>query len=239
MDEGLWQRAVVEPLQQLWWQIVGYLSHLSTAIVLLLLGLVAAWLAKQVVYRSLRAVRFDRGAERMGLAAVIERVGLYRGSSYAVAQCVQAFVLLLTALLVLNALGPTGSDLVLRFFNYLPDLLVAGVILVVGGLAAAFFGRGTLIAAVNARLESARLLAGGVRLFIWLLALIVAFEHLGIGQTTLAIAFGVLFGGIVTALAIAFGLAGKDLARQALESLVRRGTREEEEEEEEEGVRHL
>lgn len=230
-----WQRALVEPLQQLWEQMMNYLPQLSTALVVLVLAAVGGWVVKQVVYRGLRLVRFDQLASRLGVAAVVERVGLYRGTSYVVGQLAGAFVLLLGLLLALNALGPAGSDLVLRFFVYLPHLLTAGLILVVGGLAAAFFGRGTLIAAVNARLASARLLAGAVRLFIWLLAIVVALEHLGIGRTTLAIAFGVVFGGLVAGVAIAFGIAGKDLAREALESLMRRGSQAEEDE----GVRHL
>jgi hypothetical protein len=234
--DGLLQRAVVEPLLRLWAQTLNYLPNLFEALVVLVFGSLAALLAKQIVWRGLRALQFDRLADRLGFAPALDRVGLYRGSSYAAGQLAQGFLLLLTLLLVLNALGPTGSDLVMRFFLYLPNLLIAAVILVVGGMAAAFFGRGALIAAVNARLESARLLAGAVRAFIWMLAIIVALEHIGIGRTTVLITFGVLFGGLITALAIAFGLAGREMARDALEGLLRRRTRAEEEEE---GVHHL
>jgi hypothetical protein len=233
--DGLWQRAVVAPLMRLWEQTLNYLPNVLEALVVLAVGGLAALVVKQLVWRGLRAAQFDRLAERMGFAAALDPVGLYRGSSYAVAQLAQGFLLLLTLLLVLNALGPTGSDLVMRFFLYLPNLLIAAVILVVGGMAAGFFGRGALIAAVNARLESARLLAGAVRAFIWMLAIIVALEHIGIGRTTVLITFGVLFGGLITAVAVAFGLAGKELAREALEGLLKRRAREEEEQ----GVRHL
>jgi hypothetical protein len=233
--DGLWQRLVVDPLVRLWEQTLNYLPNVLEALVVLAVGGLAALVVKQIVWRGLRAAQFDRLAERMGFAAALDPVGLYRGSSYAVAQLAQGFLLLLTLLLVLNALGPTGSDLVMRFFLYLPNLLIAAVILVVGGMAAGFFGRGALIAAVNARLESARLLAGAVRAFIWMLAIIVALEHIGIGRTTVLITFGVLFGGLITAVAVAFGLAGKELAREALEGLLKRRAREEEEQ----GVRHL
>ncbi len=230
-----WQRAVVEPLSQLWQQGMNFLPQLLAALVVLLLAAAAGWVVKQVVYRGLRLLRFERLAEPLGLGVVVERVGLYRGTSYVAGQLAGGLVLLLGLLLALNALGPPGSDLVLRFFLYLPHLLTAALILVVGGLAAGFFARSALIAAVNAQLTSARLLAGAVRVFIWLLAIIITCEHLGIGGLTLAITFGVIFGGLVIGLAIAFGLAGKDLARQALESLLHRGPREDEHE----GVRHL
>jgi len=230
-----WQRAVLEPLQQLWEQVVNYLPQVSAAVTVLVAAAVAGWVVKQVVYRGLRLVRFDRLADRLGFSAVTEQVGFSRGSSYVVGQCAGGLVLVVGLLLALNALGPAGSDLVLRFFVFLPHLLTAALILVVGGIAAGFFARGALIAAVNAQLAGARLLAGGVRLFIWLLAVIVAMEHIEIGGATLAITFGVIFGGIVAGLAIAFGIAGQDLAREALNSLLKRGAREEEET----GVRHL
>src|SRR3990167_773246 len=164
-----WQRAVVETLNQLRQQVMDYLPQLSAAVVVLLVAAVAGWVVKQVVYHGLRLARFDRLAERLGLAAVVERVGVSRGTSYVVGQCAGGLVLLFGVFLALNTLGPAGSDLVLRFFVYLPHLLTAALILVVGGLAASFFARGVLIAAVNAQLASARLLAAAVRVFIWLL----------------------------------------------------------------------
>ena len=231
----LWQRAVAAPMARLWEQTLNYLPNLFEALMVLVVGALVALLAKQIVWRGLRLLHFDRLADRMGMAPMLDRVGFYRGSSYAAGQLAEGFVLLVTLLLVLNAMGPAGSELVMRFFLTLPSLLIAILILVVGGVAAAFFSRGTLIAAVNARLESARLLAGAVRAFIWMLAIIAALEHVGIGRTTVLITFGVLFGGLVTAVAVAFGLAGKDLAREALASLLKRRQREEEEE----GVHHL
>lgn len=233
--EGFWERTVVDPIRQLWEQMMNYLPQVLTALVLLVVGAVLGWVVKQVVYRGLRLLRFDYLANQLGLAAVIERVGLHRGSSYVVGQFAGLLVMLMAVILALNALGPAGSNLVQQFFVFLPHLLIAVLILVIGGVLAAFFGRGTLIAAVNARLASARLLAGAVRVFIWLLAIIVALEHLGIGSTTLAVTFGVIFGGVVTGVAIAFGIAGKDLARRLLDSLVKRS----EPEEEDTGLRHL
>ncbi|MFQ5696468.1 MAG: hypothetical protein ACE5HB_10805 [Terriglobia bacterium] len=233
--EGLWQKVIVEPLEQLWEQVLSYFPNLLAALVVLVVGLAVAWLARQVVYRTLRALHFDRGAERVGIAAIVEQLGFYRGSSHVAGQLAQGFVLLLTLFFALNVLGPTGTGLLQQFFLYLPRVLTAVLILVIGGMAAGFFARATLLAAVNARLPGARLLAGGVRLLIWILVTMVVLEHLGIGRTTVAVAFGVLFGGLVVALAIAFGLAGKELAKQVLESITKRGEREEEDT----GIRHL
>ena len=223
----LWQKAIVEPLGRLQQQILDYLPNLFLAVFVLVVGLVAAWLVKEIVYRLLRAVRFDRLCEQMGLATVIERVGLYRSSSLFAARLMQGFILLLTLVLVLEALAPELSEqLLTRFMLYLPQIGVAAIVVVGGALVGKFLGRTVLIAAVNAGIPGARPLAGIVQLFVWILSWVVALEQLGIGRTTLVVTFGILFGGIVAALAIAFGMAAKDWARGILDSAARR--REEE-----------
>lgn len=234
MDEIL-QKGIVEPLRQLQQQVVNYLPNLFAVLFIVVVGVVVAWLAKEIVYRVLSLVRFDRLCERLGVATVIEPLGP-RSSSYFAGRLVQGFLLLVTFVLALNALMPeVSADLTVRFLLYLPRILAAAIILLVGALVGRFLGRGTLIAAVNAGIAGARLLAGAVRFFILILSAVIALEMLGIGRATLVMTFGILFGGIVTALAIAFGIAGKDLAREVLDSVLKREPRAGETE----GVRHV
>ncbi len=234
MNEIL-QKGVVEPLRQLQQQVVNYLPNLFAVLFIVVVGVVAAWLAKEIVYRVLFLARFDRLCERLGVATVIEPLGP-RSSSHFAGRLVQGFLLLVTFVLALNALMPeVSSDLIVRFLLYLPRILAAAIILLVGALVGRFLGRGTLIAAVNAGVAGARLLASVVRFFILILSVVIALEMLGIGRATLVMTFGILFGGVVTALAIAFGIAGKDLAREVLDSVLKREPRTGETE----GVRHV
>jgi hypothetical protein len=78
-----------------------------------------------------------------------------------------------------------------------------------------------LIAAVNAEWRAARLVAYCVQGLILLFAVSISLEQLGLGRTTIVAAFSILFGGIVLALAIAFGLGGRDLAKEFLEQRVK------------------
>jgi len=96
------------------------------------------------------------------------------------------------------------------------------MLLILGTLVAGFLRRSVLIAAVNAGLPSARLLAGGVHTALMVLFVAMALEHLGVGRQIILVSFTILFGGVVLALALAFGLAGRELARPFLQSLVRR-----------------
>jgi hypothetical protein len=105
------------------------------------------------------------------------------------------------------------------------------VILFFGMLAAGFFSRATLLAAVNANSRSPRLLSLSVRLILIIFTVSMVFEELGIAEETIMLAFGIAFGAIMLGLAIAFGLGGQDLAREFLERRLTRERREEKENE--------
>src|SRR5260370_15206375 len=92
----------------------------------------------------------------------------------------------------------------------------AALILLVGWLVANCLGEGVLIAAVNARLPEARLLARAIRWGVLLFASATAITHLGIGKEMVLVAFGITFGGLIFALALAFGLRGPGAARPRL-----------------------
>src|SRR2546427_12878834 len=96
----------------------------------------------------------------------------------------------------------------------LPRALSALLILVVGWLAANFLGQAVLIAAVNAGLPEARLLARAARWLVLLFAFATALTEIGIGRDMVLVAFGILFGGLALALALAFGLGRRHLPRR-------------------------
>jgi hypothetical protein len=103
----------------------------------------------------------------------------------------------------------------------------------VGTVVARFLARGVLIGAVNMQMEHAQLISVGVKWLILVLAAAMALEHLGIGGTIVQLAFAILFGGIVLALALAVGLGSKDVVRRSWER------REQETRETEQPFHHL
>ena len=233
---NFWEQTILEPLKELGREAVAGLSNLVGLVILVLLGLAVGWLAKEVVYRVLHLLRFDRLCDRMGVSVEIERLGIARPCSYVAGQVVQGIIILTALLAGLNAMrSPWTQNLVERFFVYIPHLLAALIILIVGALLSRFLGRSALIAAVNARMPSARLLAALARVFVMTLAVVAALDEVGIGRTTIIVTFAILFGGLVTAGAIAFGLGARDLARDLLHSHFRPGPKPEAED----TLRHL
>jgi signal transduction histidine kinase len=135
-------------------------------------------------------------------------------------------------LLGVSVLGIAGlEEYISRFFFFLPRLFVAAVIFFFGLVAASFFSRAALLAAVNANFRSSRMLSLAIRFIIIVFSLSMTFEVLGVAEQTMLIAFATVFGAAMLGLAIAFGLGGQDLARKFLEKKLAHQNKEEREDE--------
>jgi hypothetical protein len=213
----------------------AFAPSLLAMLVLLVAGAVVAGVVRVALGFLLPLLGVDRFAERSGIGDVARRAGLARRPSRAIALAVAWMVLAVFFLLAVAALNiQVAVGLVSQAFAWLPHLLVAVALLLAGGLVAGFARRSVLIAAVNAGLPSARLLSSGAHAALIVLFAAMALEQVGLGQRVVLTAFAISFGGVVLALALAFGLAGKEIARESLERLLRRrGT------EDEDGLRHL
>jgi hypothetical protein len=197
--------------------------NLLAMLVILAVGVLAAVAIRIAVRLVLPRVGFDRFAARAGLTVVLQKGGITSPPSSVMAVALAWAVLGVFVLLAIGALNlEIAMDLVSKSFSYLPQLLIGAAILILGSLVSAFLRRSVLIAAVNAGLPSARLLAGGVHTALMILFVAMALEHLGVGRHIILASFTILFGGVVFALSLAFGLAGRDLAHEFLERVARR-----------------
>lgn len=228
--QGLLDKAFVEPFRRLSEQLADVLPALMTLLVILVVGGALAYLVRLLVRGLLRAVKFDRFVERAGMAGTIERARVFRSPSDFGARLAQGLVWVFIILFALSAVNTEmTSNLVQRFVNYIPDLLAAVLVLVLGSLVSKFLARSVLLAAVNAQWPAARLISGGIRVLVMILAVVIALEQLRIGQNALLLTFGILFAGIILAAAIAFGYGARDLAREWLHNKVKPAEREDEE----------
>jgi hypothetical protein len=127
-------------------------------------------------------------------------------------------VLVLGLFLGLSVLDtPAASAVSMRLLEYAPRLLVSFAMFAVAVGIARVVERNVLIGAVNMGMQSARLLALGARWLVVLLGVAIALDHAGVGASVVPLAFGILFGGIVFALALAVGLGAKDLVARSLQ----------------------
>jgi hypothetical protein len=198
-------------------KVAGFLPGLLGMLVILLGALVLATVARMVVTRVLRGLQFDRRAELLGLATVADWSAM-GGPSVLLGRVVMWTILLAGLLAGFSALDAALPEAFARtVFAYVPNLVAAFVILVLGTILARFLARSVLISAVNLQVRSARLFSAGVKWLVLVVAWAMALEHLGIGRGILMLAFGIVFGGVVLALALAVGLGSKDAVSRSLE----------------------
>ena len=224
-------QAIIEAFEDTMKRIALFLPNILAMASLLAVGLLAAWAAKVILNRLLKAVRFDALCERWGLSAAISRTGVKRNCSELTGRLVFWVIFLLFAFMAVDALNlQATANLMSVFLGFLPHLLAAMLLLVVGWLLSNFFGEAALIGLVNAQVQEARLIANLIRWGILIFTFAMVLNQLGIAKEIVVAAFSITFGGIVLALAIALGLGGRNIAKDALEQRLRQKKEGEDEE---------
>ena len=202
--------------------VAEFLPSLLALVLVLALALLVAWIVRGMVRRSLRGFDFDRRTGQWGFSALAEWSPA-KSPTLLMASIAFWTVILVGALIGVSALDANLTNLLaMRLFAYLPNVVAALLIVVVGTVLARFLARGVLISAVNMQIQSARLLSLGVKWLVMVLAGAMALEHLGIGGEIVRLSFGILFGGIVLALALAVGLGSKDMVSRSWERQIDR-----------------
>ena len=197
--------------------IVLYLPRVLATLSIVLAGWIFAAVLRVITRWILRWLRFDTLSERIGLAALLRTADLPPASVLA-GSVVFWLVWIGFLLSGVDVLGLTAlQGLVAGFVLFIPRLLVALAILVAGFVIGNFAWRATLLAAVNARVPSPRLLSNAVRFLILILTVAMALEQIAVARTVVLTAFGIAFGAVMLGIAISFGIGGGGIARRFLE----------------------
>jgi hypothetical protein len=200
-------------LHTFWGQIALFLPKLLAALLLLLLGFLLARLLRAGVRRGLEAMGFGRMAEKSGLEAMVRQGGVDLSLAGIIAGTVYWLVLLVVAVSAANSLGlESVAGLANKVILYLPNVVVAILVLVFGTLFARVVNRLVFAWLNGAKFPGALGVSTGMEYAVQIFALFLALEQLDIGTTLLTVAFAIVFGGLVFALALAFGLGGRDWA---------------------------
>lgn len=208
-----------------------FLPRLIVMLILAAVGWVIAYVVRALLRSILKLVKFDKLSENAGAAQLLNKAAL-PSATEVLSRFVFWVAWLGFILLGISVLGILGlQDEIARFFIFLPRLFVALFIMFFGLLAASFFSRAALLAAVNANMPSARVLSIAIRSVIIIFVLSIVFEELGIAEQTMVVAFGIAFGALMLGLAIAFGMGGRRLAQRFLEKRIVRPKKEENEDE--------
>jgi len=221
--------ALRESMHRVLVKLVSFLPGLLALIVAVVVMTALGALLAAALRRILTAVRFDERFARTQTANVADwtpdhspTVLIARTAFWACV--VLGFVIGISAI---DASYSGNSQISLLLIPYLAHSVGAVLILLAGTVIARFLSRSVLIGAVNLQMQYARFLSLGVKWLVLVLTAAMVLDHLEIGGTIVALAFGILFGGIVLTLSLAIGLGSRDLVSRSLEKNVERPAREE------------
>jgi hypothetical protein len=186
--------------------------------VVLIIGWIISSLLARGVQALLHALRFNDLARRSGLADFVHKMGVKDDSSAVLAGIVKWFVRLITLVVAFDTLGlPAVSNVLQQLLLWLPNLVVALVVLVIGGLAAKALSQLVRGASAEAGFTNPDMLATVTRVAVWGFAIVVAVNQLGIATTLINTLLVGIVGALALAFGLAFGLGGRDRAAQILD----------------------
>jgi len=208
---------ILDSLQSSWFQIAAYLPRVLTAIVLLILGWLIARTVQRVVVRLLRLARLEAAAEQTGVDDFLVRGGVRFTVVTLIGEIFYWGLLLIFAVAVFNLIGLTMSpESVARLTSYVPNVMAALVVLIFGSLGARLI-RGLVVAYLgNVGVKGSDRIGFLVQAALVGFVVLLALEQLRIDVKLLASAFQLAFGGFCLALALAFGLGGRNWAESIL-----------------------
>lgn len=193
----------------------AFLPALLGAIVILVMGWIVATLLAKLIERGLAAVGFERAVEQSGVGDFIRKSGTRLTTSGLVALLIKYFIFLIFLQAAANVLGiPQLTEVLNRIVLYIPNLIVALAIVVIGALLAKVLA-GLVRGSVSELGVGNPGLLGTLTQYVVIgFAVIAALDQLAIAPTLVSTLLIGLIGAVALALGLAFGLGGRDVARE-------------------------
>ena len=219
-----WGEAFIVSIGAALTTLLAAVPRLIGFLLILLIGWFIAGLLRTAAAALLRTVKFNELAERAGISSFVKQMGVNTDASGLLADIVKWFIRLIALVVAFDALGlPAVSQLLQQLLLFLPNVVVAIVILVIAGLAAGALGNLVRGATSQAGFNNPDLLANVARVIVWGFGIIIAVNQLGIAATlvnTILIGF---VGAVALALGLSFGLGGREVASKIVDDFYQQG----------------
>lgn len=216
-----WSDVLTLSFQNLWVGVINFVPNLVVALIILVVGWLIGALLGRAVWQVMKSLKVDDALRHAGLEGFLRRGGMDLDSGAFLGALVKWFVVIVFLVAAFDVLGLAQVNLFLQevVLGYLPRVIAAALVLLVGGVVGDVAGRIVLTAAKTAGASSAHFASAIAKWAVWIFAILVALSQLGI-----ATAFSqTLFTGVVIAISLAlglsFGLGGQEAAARYIERL--------------------
>ena len=208
----------LEPLRGFLRSVGDFLPRLALALLILVAGWIVAKMARFAIAKGLRAVNFNVLTERAGMDGFLRDGGIHSDTTDIIALLVYWLVILASLVIGFNLMGLTYiTDLLGQVILFLPKVMVALLILAFGAYFARFIGNAVTAYCRNVHLQDADTLGRLAQYAIIAFVVLIALDQVNIGGDIVRQTFLIILAGVVLALALAFGIGGKDWAAEMLE----------------------
>ena len=212
---------VADPVKAMLIKIWSYIPAILAAIVILVIGWIIAKFVEAIVVRALKAARLDVISDKAGIANMLAQGEIKWTLSELLGVIIYWIMMLSVLAVAFNALNLTvASELLSKLVAYIPNIIIAIFVLVLGSFLASFMAGIVRTAASNAGIGTAKLMGKITQAVLIIFAVIVAIEQLNIATAFIAFAVNIILASIGLALAISFGLGCKDIAAKAMSDLL-------------------
>lgn len=209
---------VITSLRATWDQIVAAIPDILSAVLLLLLGWVLARVARRLATKLFRCLKVDSLAEHLGVEGFLLQGGVEFTTVTLLAGAIYWGILFLTFVALLNLLAvPAGMALLQNIVLFIPSVVVAVIVLIFGTVVARFVGAVTYTYLNNVGSRGAAAIAAVARYAMLGFVVAMAIEQLALKSRILVSGFQIAFGALCLALALAFGLGGREWAARVLD----------------------
>ena len=209
---------MLEPLRALLQQVGAFMPRLALAVGVLVVGWLVAKAFRFSVVKALRALNFHVLSERAGIDGFLQQGGTEKDTTELFGWIAYALAILASLIIAFNSLGLTQvTDLLGKVLLFVPRLLVALLVVVFGSYFARFAGNAVQSYCRSAEISDGELLGRLMQYGVMAFVVLLAVDHLDIGGGLIQQTFLILLMGIVVALALSFGLGGRERAAALIE----------------------
>lgn len=211
-------------LTQLLNQLVAFVPKLLGALLIVAVGYVVTRIITTLLKRLLQIVGIDRLGARLQQIDVVSRAGIEISLSTVIAQILYYFMMLVILVAATDVLGlAVVSNLVSSAIEYVPNLLAAIVILVIGAIVADMLRELTVVTCRSVGIPAAGMIGSIAFWFVFIAILVTALSQAQLETEFVVINLSIIIAGLSLAFALAYGLAAKPLMSGFLAQFYNRG----------------
>lgn len=204
---------LLSPFRDMVYKVASYVPTLVSALIILLVGIFVAKVLRVIFHRLLTELKFDILSDKIGLSGALHKGGVKHKFSDLVASLVHLVVMVIFVLMTVDHLGVTMSGgMISGTVAYLPQVVAAVLALALGLIIAKVVASVIYVITTHVGFPKPKIYERVTRWAITIYAIKVTVIELGFGEIFVGTPFYILFGGVVLALALAYGLGGKDKA---------------------------